>query len=384
MTAKGLVTRTEDQRAHVYSAEPARGENQAAVRGRRAASACSTAPPASSCSTPCPAAAARRKKSTRCAACSTNTKGNSHDTTTEFMHTLAWSLLHFLWQGAAIAAVAAAFMFVFRKPATRYLVGIAALALMLVSFGVTFALISGSAAAGAEFRLQGRRPPPRSHPREQLRTPQRFHWSEQAAVSSDGGFRLDRAQLAGSACSCSRCESHSDCWCSSTCAGAISSRCPTRLSIDSARCSAVSAFAASFVTASATRSSVPAVIGFFRPIVLLAHARADRPHARAARSRHRARARAHQAVRRRREFLPGHRRDRCSSFIPPCGGSTSASARIARIAVTTSPSPRAAAPWVTPVRSPPWRAGATCRVSPWPPPAAPWPRASRACSASAS
>ena len=62
--------------------------------------------------------------------------------TTEFMQTLAWSLLHFLWQGAAIAAVAAAFMFVLRKPATRYLVGIAALALMLVSFGVTFALIS--------------------------------------------------------------------------------------------------------------------------------------------------------------------------------------------------------------------------------------------------
>ena len=30
--------------------------------------------------------------------------------TTEFMQTLAWSLLHFLWQGAAIAAVAAAFM----------------------------------------------------------------------------------------------------------------------------------------------------------------------------------------------------------------------------------------------------------------------------------
>jgi hypothetical protein len=67
--------------------------------------------------------------------------------TTEIMSTLAWSLLHFLWQGAAIAAVAAAFMFVFRKPATRYLVGIAALALMLVSFGITFTLISGSHAA---------------------------------------------------------------------------------------------------------------------------------------------------------------------------------------------------------------------------------------------
>ena len=64
-------------------------------------------------------------------------------TTTEIMRVLAWSLLHFVWQGAAIAAVAAALMFVFRKPATRYLVGIGALVLMLVSFGVTFALVSG-------------------------------------------------------------------------------------------------------------------------------------------------------------------------------------------------------------------------------------------------
>ena len=64
---------------------------------------------------------------------------------TDFMHTLAWSLLHFLWQATAIAAFAAAVMFVFRKPGTRYLVGVAALGLMLVSFGVTFSLLSGSA-----------------------------------------------------------------------------------------------------------------------------------------------------------------------------------------------------------------------------------------------
>jgi beta-lactamase regulating signal transducer with metallopeptidase domain len=57
----------------------------------------------------------------------------------DFMQTLAWSLLHFLWQGAAIAAVAAAVMHVFRKPATRYAVGISALGLMFLSFCVTFA-----------------------------------------------------------------------------------------------------------------------------------------------------------------------------------------------------------------------------------------------------
>jgi beta-lactamase regulating signal transducer with metallopeptidase domain len=75
--------------------------------------------------------------------------------TTGFMQTLAWSLLHFLWQGAAIAAVAAAFMAVLRKPASRYLIGITALALMLGSFVVTFAAISEPAATVAEFAAIG-------------------------------------------------------------------------------------------------------------------------------------------------------------------------------------------------------------------------------------
>jgi len=75
--------------------------------------------------------------------------------TTGFMQTLAWSLLHFLWQGAAIAAVAAAFMAVLRKPASRYLIGITALALMLGSFVVTFAAISEPAATVAEVAAIG-------------------------------------------------------------------------------------------------------------------------------------------------------------------------------------------------------------------------------------
>ena len=61
---------------------------------------------------------------------------------TDLMHTLAWSLLHFVWQGAAIAALAAALMYVFRRPATRYLIGVGALGAMLLSFGVTFSLLS--------------------------------------------------------------------------------------------------------------------------------------------------------------------------------------------------------------------------------------------------
>ena len=60
----------------------------------------------------------------------------------ELVRPLSWSLLHFLWQGAAIAAVAAALMQVFRASAARYLLGVLSLAAMLVAFGVTFSLLS--------------------------------------------------------------------------------------------------------------------------------------------------------------------------------------------------------------------------------------------------
>ena len=67
------------------------------------------------------------------------------------MNALAWSLVHFLWQGAAIAALAAALMFAFKSPSTRYLVGVGALALMLMSFAGTFSVMRGSAGNGAEW-----------------------------------------------------------------------------------------------------------------------------------------------------------------------------------------------------------------------------------------
>ncbi|HUR29666.1 MAG TPA: hypothetical protein VM509_15860, partial [Planctomycetota bacterium] len=67
------------------------------------------------------------------------------------MNALAWSLVHFVWQGAAIAALAAALMHSFKSPSTRYLMGVGALALMLVSFAVTWGALSGSAGNGAEW-----------------------------------------------------------------------------------------------------------------------------------------------------------------------------------------------------------------------------------------
>jgi beta-lactamase regulating signal transducer with metallopeptidase domain len=68
----------------------------------------------------------------------------------DFLNALAWSLVHFLWQGAAIAALAAVVMIVFKSPQARYLIGIGALALMLTSFAVTFGVLRGSTGNGAE------------------------------------------------------------------------------------------------------------------------------------------------------------------------------------------------------------------------------------------
>jgi beta-lactamase regulating signal transducer with metallopeptidase domain len=49
------------------------------------------------------------------------------------MQSLGWALLHFLWQGTALAAVAAAAMALCRRASARYLVGVVSLALMLLA-----------------------------------------------------------------------------------------------------------------------------------------------------------------------------------------------------------------------------------------------------------
>jgi beta-lactamase regulating signal transducer with metallopeptidase domain len=54
------------------------------------------------------------------------------------MHALGWALLHFLWQGTALAALAAAAMALCRRTSSRYLVGVATLTLMLLAPLATF------------------------------------------------------------------------------------------------------------------------------------------------------------------------------------------------------------------------------------------------------
>ena len=49
------------------------------------------------------------------------------------MQSLGWALLHFLWQGTALAALAAAAMAVCRRASVRYALGVSTLVLMLLA-----------------------------------------------------------------------------------------------------------------------------------------------------------------------------------------------------------------------------------------------------------
>src|SRR5579864_8596995 len=54
------------------------------------------------------------------------------------IQSLGWALLHFLWQGTALAALAAATMAMCRRASTRYLLGLGALVLMFLAPLATF------------------------------------------------------------------------------------------------------------------------------------------------------------------------------------------------------------------------------------------------------
>lgn len=68
------------------------------------------------------------------------------------MHSLGWALLHFLWQGAALAALAAVLMSLCQRASARYVIAVGALALMLAAPIVTFfVLIPSGGTASALF-----------------------------------------------------------------------------------------------------------------------------------------------------------------------------------------------------------------------------------------
>jgi len=67
------------------------------------------------------------------------------------MQSLGWALVHFFWQGTAIAALAASAIAGFRRPSARYVIGIGALTLMLVAPVATFLFYSQQHAPSIEF-----------------------------------------------------------------------------------------------------------------------------------------------------------------------------------------------------------------------------------------
>ena len=77
------------------------------------------------------------------------------------LQALAWTLVHFLWQGAAIAMLAFVLMRWSRMPGTRYAIGAAALAAMLLAPVVTLLLqLSASIVADAQRSLASALPVP--------------------------------------------------------------------------------------------------------------------------------------------------------------------------------------------------------------------------------
>jgi len=63
------------------------------------------------------------------------------------LHSLGWTLLHFLWQGTAVAALAAVLMTLCRTASARYALGVATLVLMLVAPAATFFFLTSSGTA---------------------------------------------------------------------------------------------------------------------------------------------------------------------------------------------------------------------------------------------
>jgi beta-lactamase regulating signal transducer with metallopeptidase domain/sporulation protein YlmC with PRC-barrel domain/uncharacterized protein YnzC (UPF0291/DUF896 family) len=65
----------------------------------------------------------------------------------ETLRTLGWSLLHFVWQGFALVAIASIAMTLFRRASARYIVGVLTLVAMLASVAITFVLLLNSQSA---------------------------------------------------------------------------------------------------------------------------------------------------------------------------------------------------------------------------------------------
>src|SRR6266403_3708367 len=73
----------------------------------------------------------------------------------EILRTLGWTLLHFLWQGAGLAALFAVAAAVCRSASARYALAVSALVLMMVSPVVTFTWLRAPANPAVQTGAEG-------------------------------------------------------------------------------------------------------------------------------------------------------------------------------------------------------------------------------------
>ena len=69
---------------------------------------------------------------------------------------LAWTLIHFLWQGALLGGAAFVTLQIVRpqRAATRYAIGVATLAAMVITCAITFAVVTSASAREASGELR--------------------------------------------------------------------------------------------------------------------------------------------------------------------------------------------------------------------------------------
>jgi beta-lactamase regulating signal transducer with metallopeptidase domain len=82
----------------------------------------------------------------------------AHWISPELMRTLGWTLLHFIWQGAALAALFAVAMAACRSAAARYALAVGALVLMMASPVITFVWLQRETIPAVRSGAQGSLP----------------------------------------------------------------------------------------------------------------------------------------------------------------------------------------------------------------------------------
>lgn len=73
----------------------------------------------------------------------------------ELLRTLGWTLLHFIWQGAGLAALFALAIAIWRKAAARYALAVGTLVLMMASPVITFVWLEHEANPAVRYGAQG-------------------------------------------------------------------------------------------------------------------------------------------------------------------------------------------------------------------------------------